>query len=519
MTSTLPKSNAAERLGALRAVLQRPTLVRMHDNGRGIGYRFPANADALAKNQLRTLFSALRFTMPTGAERTWTEEDQSAVGKFEVRYTRRGASDAGRAELRRERVRLIQLQARNPGETRTQLESRGTATLCMNAGWLIAADVREVVTLQLPQFGANARTTTTSRLALTESSLVSLSDQPEPDWSGSWAPLTADLDEVQTAAADREAAKWRRELANMPVQGLVDWFMSLHANDAASREAYTEAWNHIAWKCRLDPKAIEAIVAIVRAGRMPGPAADALLTAMGDAATPAAQAALVGLHADRRLDVGIRAASAVGLLQSPKPTASTLSHLIATVTGPNAKTDLGKMSLLVLGALAGRTSEPLADGRTPMATLIAMETTARKQGRLDAWLLALGNSGSPQTVDHAARHLDSKDAKVREAAASALRLTKSSRACDLLVRRATQDKAPEVRRKAAESLAEHATPRARSALRKLVRSEKIPAVREAMLLGLADNPQPADFDLLREVAQSDSNEQLRKLAAAILRSS
>ena len=65
-------------------------------------------------------------------------------------------------------------------------------------------------------------------------------------------------------------------------------------------------------------------------------------------------AALAKAHGDSGLSLDLRAAATVALLQSRKPTAAAMQTLFDTVNGTRATEDLGKMSLLVLGTLAGR---------------------------------------------------------------------------------------------------------------------------------------------------------------------
>jgi HEAT repeat protein len=148
--------------------------------------------------------------------------------------------------------------------------------------------------------------------------------------------------------------------------------------------------------------------------------------------------------------------------------------LFADAAGDSALRDT---SLLVAGALAHRAGEPLADGRTPLQALLAMEGEATARGGLSTWLLAVANSGAPEVLPTALRLLDHADRDVRAAACVALRGPAEATALRALLERGLADQDPIVRTETVLSLSRRPEPAAREALERVASEDQDESVR------------------------------------------
>jgi HEAT repeat protein len=155
----------------------------------------------------------------------------------------------------------------------------------------------------------------------------------------------------------------------------------------------------------------------------------------------------------------------------------------------SARTDSPQRSgsLLVAGALAGRAQQPLADGRTPLQALLALEADAEARGELDTWLLAVANTGSPAALPIAQRLLGHASSAVRGAACVALRGQPDPAALRALLERGLQDIDPMVRQEAVLALSRRSEPAAREAVQLAASTDPDEAVRGRATRALQGN--------------------------------
>ena len=147
--------------------------------------------------------------------------------------------------------------------------------------------------------------------------------------------------------------------------------------------------------------------------------------------------------------------------QVGKPLPALVEGMFTTVaTDPERRTG----ALLIAGALAGRAQQPLADGRTPLQALLAMESDAEARGTVADWLLAVGNTRSDAALPIALRRLDDVDPAVRAAACVVLRDQGAMEATQALLERGLRDAAASVRLEAVLALSTRRDANVRQAL-------------------------------------------------------
>jgi hypothetical protein len=187
-----------------------------------------------------------------------------------------------------------------------------------------------------------------------------------------------------------------------------------------------------------DPEACDALLALVRSGKLSGKGQALVLDLLASAGSPAAQHALVEalkLPAVRRSKERALLVQRISTIETP--TAETLAAAWETYREGerSGDRDVRFAGAFALGASAGNAAK---SGRVDEARDYVRKLRHAADGAKDpndkaAMLRALGNAGLPETGDYVRRSSADGDPRVREAAALALREGDDRANTDVLV--------------------------------------------------------------------------------------
>ncbi len=482
------------------ADLARPWTIRYDDSGAILGYRFAAALGLRQRALLRHLGASIRFAIPTSAGRTFCASEADDTGTFQHRYERvaEGRITKTRQGCEALRERSVALRS-STGIAR--------AVFCPQLGWWRDIRAETAVSLAIPQAGTVVTSRFLGELALRGRERIAV---PAFDWDAAWESVVTPKQAALAFAGEQQDAKARAALRKVSLTDAVQQLAALEGAD--DQEARARAWERLAQLLRLRPAAIEDVLPLLHARALTDATACALITALGRAGTPPAQAALVSLQGSSTLPITQRRAAIVAMVQIEQPTPALLEAVAHTAGSPG---DLARGGLLALGTLTPRSPQ-----RTrAVARLLAFEAAARANGTTDLWLLALGNAGLPEAEARVRPYLTAKRAAIRASALAALRLIETPTALATLLRFAASDASPVVREQAVDSLADRRSPEATATLARLTRTDAVASVRRAALAAVSLREDPVRQRTLEHAARNDPSPELRSFARGLLHGS
>jgi hypothetical protein len=289
-------------------------------------------------------------------------------------------------------------------------------------------------------------------------------------------------------------------------------------NNLKEREAKLQqqgrAFTALAALIRSDKKNVPLAVAGVRAR---SPALRGLLDALASAGTAEAQAALVSLMNDAKLDLALRRAVASSLMRTERATPESVSALEAHI---GVDDTLHVFALYGLGTIARRLRDA---GEAPRAQAIVDGLVAQlakvslPSDQVDV-LRAIANSGGVNAFEAVRPYLDAKPRSVQVAAIDALRLMARPEVDGIIAERLGRSDA-ELQNAALDAISVR-TPSAAlaSALVQSASSAVKPALRlkavQIMARWLPQRPELRQS--LEGLASSDELEQIRQAAKGAL---
>ncbi len=468
---------AAERYLAAAA-----TPVLMHFDSRGIvvGYGFADGLDGEQRNFLRGTLSLFSIEEPRTDVAIWRRTERDNTGEYEAEYTvdAAAAAEAGQAVVQRRRLayHLVTGQAQAPEH---QLRGATRVRFAARIGWVAGVVADEGMTMNLPLADLQVVSSRRAEVVLLESGRTPVDAEVAALWQRAGASVISS-EPCGDRAAEQEVEHWRQQLQGVTVEQLLAELQGLLAQQPVDDAAVNAVFLKLQWLAKLDPAAVTAVRDGVLAGTLPAATVGTALSALGAAGTPAAQDALVAVREQRSLAAEVRMAATVAAIQLDAPSADLMQSLWQDVRGgdANGSDEVRDSSLLVLGALSGRSAEPLADGRSPLQAVLAMEQDAVANNDLPTWLLAVGNTGAPEVLAIAGRYVEHVDPAVRGAACVALRRVSGLPAVELLAARALLDREPTVRGEAIRELGRRSEPEARRALERVAAEEPTDELRD-----------------------------------------
>ncbi|MEO6594127.1 MAG: HEAT repeat domain-containing protein [Planctomycetota bacterium] len=451
-----------------------PVLLRLDVRGKALGFGFAEGLDGDQRNFLRGTLASLTFQAPKAGVQTWTCEEADTTGDYEARYDLLPAAAADDVAVRRTRLGYKTMGAQ-PDLPKHELRGAGLAHFSTKHGWLVAGGLDEGMTMALPLLDLQMITSRRAQASLVAADHTAIDAELASAWSRAVAPVTGRLEEVGQFAKESERKHWQHRLQGVGLDQLLAEVTDLLHKEPADNEAINAAFQKLKWLIKLDAAVARELGERIATRQLASDLAGIALSSLGAAGTPAAQAVLAAVRGDRSLDAGVREAATIATLQLAEPSAELVAGL-AKDAGEDFDGRAG--ALLMLGALSSRSSAKLADGRTPVATLLGMESDAASRGELATWMLAFGSSRTPETLGIAQRLLGCGSAAVRGAACVALRNIAGEGALSALLERGLADADPDVRQEAVLALGRRPEAAARVALQQTAQNDPDEAVRQ-----------------------------------------
>jgi hypothetical protein len=506
--------------------LSDPYVFALH-NGRLTELFFPKTSSPLAVGIRRTLAAALQFAPGKGA--TWTSTEHDASGEYVAEY-RAGASAGAYAKRKLRYTKLIASSPTPAVSVQKNLVpkvARSSGGIEIDNGLLRLLKQRDELSMPL---GETAKLLSTTELELTHTQLQALPSPPDfqtvlsgavriaSDQPSAQAGLQQSLEEARIAGKSFEQAvleleqleKNRRQNDRRAQPGGGDDTEEQESQIRQSSAAFTA----LAALLRTKPEAIPKAVAKVRAG---SPAQHVLLDALSSSGTDAAQAALVGLVTDRRIDRALRARAATSLIRTARASASTVEALIRLVDDR----DLSTVGIYGLGTAARRlreAGEHELSERAAGAVLQQLRSAKKEVDKIHA-LRGIANSGHDGAFDAVRPLLKDPSPQVRGAAVEAIRLMRHESVDTLIIEQLEQDTESSVRLAALNAMKmREPSDELASALTRLVRTTDDPYARlKAVELMGRWLPQRPDLKkVLEQIARDDARPKIRAAAEAAL---
>jgi hypothetical protein len=450
----------------------RPYYFTTSDEGRLLALQFSPGMQELARGALTSLAtlgqrSAIASDTLGDYEATYAE-DASGIHRTRVRYARVTGGDA----------------------IKVTIDETGTDFALRADGWPNAIRGREVTTV------GNGDMTVVGQqeFELRHTATATI----DPGW-----PEGLEVSAVDAATASARA----QELEDRDLAGDAN-FADLMAELAKITDTHARGYQflRLAALMRLDPKVIDEAVRAVAAN---APDSDVVVGALGEAGTPQAQRALVGLLDTGRIDDEHRVQAAVALGLTGSPTSATLDSLAQL---SQAHDEVGDTALLAYGNATLRASdEDPSDAARRVDDLLARLARATDDEERAVLLRALGNTGDPRILPALSTYVAVPSVLVRTAAVEALRLVPGDEA---MIISALADGVLDVRAAAVFAAANHDMNALRPALARALQRDREDSIRRAIIELAADSPLLRP--LLVDASAHDPDPELRALAKRLL---
>ncbi len=508
-----------EQVRAMRA----STHIRIDLDGRPNGLAFQNDVTADGRDFVRNAVALLFYRVGAPTDGTWrlepsfAVEESDATGRFAAAYRGRLAS-AGVASYERRKRAYVAMNAALA--TVPPHEAHGATNVSFDRGlrWLSRVSVDEQLTMQAAELEVRVVTATTAEIELVThdsvptGELASLGSFAEDAFE---SPRGEDQSGQLSAAARLDIL--RRDYAGLGIDDMVDSLrdaLARHGIDAA--ETY-DAWRRLGEFLELHPDRCTVVLQHLQSGAVKGELAGLFISALGAAGSDAAQGILVEVAASPAFDIEARQLAVVATQQLATPRPDLLESLRRRIENASAFEVLDGASALAFGTLSGRSVDRLANGKTALETLLALEGKARRGGWLDTWLEALGNVGSSAVFDALARYCADNDVGLRAVAARVIGRLPDPRVAAVLAAR-VQVEAEDLGRQAlADAFGDQPRGSADEHLRMLALERSV-AVQLRAVTQLGRRSDVAqNVSLLRELLASPAcNEEVRKVVKEIL---
>jgi hypothetical protein len=506
-----PNVKAAD-LAAFEKRLGQRFFASYRADGAALEVHFPRDFDPASRNFVQLVVSGTQLVRPTTPAPQWTAVERDGPGTYLAAYSESAPGQIVKRKLKYLSVdQVAGAPAPSPGKPGLELAldaSERKLTLD-SAGGLASFEGGDTVRIPLPM--ADGAITMRVSVRLTD-----VAKARAPELVGALARARTAGD-IETTGLVNHAPSEEQLLAQQDASLLegakLDAILSAvrdTPSESRPREQL-EAW------LRRRPEGLATVVAAIRA-TPPGPASKLLTAAMGRAGTPAAQAAVVELARDATLPAALRSDAIVGLMFVKAPQAATLEA--AAALGKDGDVIVRRAALFAGGSLARSARAKDAASADKLDASLAAAYEGAKDAPARAELLgAIGNSAGPTLlpVVRAALEKDA-DAKVRAAAARALRLYEDSDVKDQLASLITSDREPLVRATAIFAAGFAFDPRYVEPLTKAALKDPTEMVRidATNMLTSHQDVTPEIADTLARVAEKDPKPGVRKLARAAL---
>jgi HEAT repeat protein len=474
--------------------------------GRLRDVRLPAGVGEDTQPLLRGLLASMQFTAPEGSATEWSSRELDAAGEYAATY--RKLDPLGRYSRRKERyLRIVGPTGLTTQGANAQVVSGASAVFTMGSdGRLAALELSENggvrVDSKTVQFDSHVRL----RVQLLERSqasreLIAARARLE---APSTAPWLAPTQVSRSQDSDRERVK------GADLKQLLDELDRLAPSAQQERAALQGRLSSL---FRVEPRAVDEAISRLRKN---DPNAAMLTATLAGADTPETQKALARFAAESGIDPEARSAALVSLTQVDHPEPTLMADLKPLLSNPDA--EVARQAALAIGAASNRTAthDPAVAKAANADLLDGFQRANTDEDRIWA-LLAIGNAGSPDSLDLIRTQLRSANVALREAAAQALRNVPGPEADSLLITTMRLDPSAEVRRAAVFTARYRSGEAILAALAVVCREDLDESVRGVAIetIGGAELG-PAALELLQWSAEHDPSEQNRRAARALL---
>jgi HEAT repeat protein len=500
----------AAEVEALERRMARRFFVTYRRDGAAQEIYFPRDVDPGARNLLQLIVTDTQLVRPARPAPRWTAVERDGAGSYLAAY-----HETAPGQLVKTKLKYLDTDgAAGPNGAAPKgvdvLIAASTRHLTIDrgdgAGGLIAFDGGDTMRIDLPMSSGAVAMRVSARLSDLarghDDALVGALDR---------ARATLDKTAIVTHALSDEQAQAQRDRELTAGATFEKLFRAVHAGTDDGRAPMQLA----AW-LRLHPDDIAAMAAAVRA-QSSADAAKLLLQAMARAGSPAAQAALCALASTPDWPGERRADALVALMVVKRPTAETARSVRALLDAENPV--LRRAARFASGTVAHAGRETIAADAQALDAALAQRLKSAKDVAARVELIdAMGNSAGPTSFPALEAALNDGEARVRAAAAGALRLYGDEAARTLLARTFTSDRDDSVRAAAIVAAGfafddQYVAPLAKAALgdaAEFVRSDA------TSLLGRHLDASDEVKSTLERVATNDPKPAVRKEARAAL---
>lgn len=488
-------------LETLRRAFAKPFFFTLDENGMVVDTRVDGATPGLVEGIVRSLAGYVQFHTQAFRQDRFESTETDASGRYTARYERQRDGTVVKSKQRYLEVHVAGGSATPRGVTANILGSR--ASFGFDGGRLqqLTLDERiEITGADLPPMRSDSR--------LTLSATNAEADGTDVNVLAAAAKALKPLPLYARVSTEAELARLRAERAReYDVPGLVQKLAALDSKDDAQRAKLFGSAHDL---LRADPAAVAAAVAELR--KHPKDA-NFWISALGEAGTPAAQDALIGLQSDAGFDANTRRNIVRALSLVDEHTEATVATLESLVDDPL----MGRQAKFGLGTAVHRlhAREPERAAAIVEALQDGLASADNESDRVN-YIKALGNAGSEDTIDLLMEQLRSPNGAVRTQAIRALRLMPEGRADQILATEMVVDYDAYVRATAVEA-ARNRTPTevVGRALFELVKTETAVLARhEAYQTLLAwDASAPYVGQALAWARANETDPQLKKVVA------
>lgn len=508
------------------AALEEPVYVWMHPHGVARGIAFPKKFSLDVQDFVRTIVATLCYRLGTesGAypgAKTWKSRESDATGAFEAEYrfiAQIKKTAKPRAEFQRTKLRYTKISASVGDVPKHRIAGKTRIVSDASRQWLHSVRVDESVAMKTPGFDATFRVDTLATVEWLTSTrvertveLASFEDFEAKDF----VPPGAETQASELSAEGR-LDMIRQELEGKTLLDMLNALRDALAQHGEQAQQTYEAWAQLGEYLEIDPKAAAELLAMLQSGRATGGMGDLLTSALGAAGNAEAQSSLQQLMSDPNTSEALREGAIVSTQQLAQPTPETFVALEQQLERAGDFDAFKSSSVLALGTLSGRSSRKNAKGRNPIEELLAKEQQAEREGWLDTWLEALGNTANRAVFDTVLRYTKHADAGLRGFAIRILPRIPDDRVVASLRARARIETDPRVRLGLVDSLAECPRGAADLELRAMITSDQEAIASRALdrLSGRLDLAENLSF--VRSLSLEALSAKLRERAKQIL---
>lgn len=474
--------------------LKQAFFIEYHPAGQVKDLRFAAGVPRLGQTLVRSMLTATQLVRGEPGSTLWQSDEVDENGVYVSQYSLQPDGALAKRRLRyrkthaeKVRLRVIESDAvfrfDKDGRVAT-LEDRETLG---SVSELPVPETQSSFVLRLKLEGVSTGDVQSSWLGELAASEVMPLEEP-----GTKSSVQAELDRARAGKMSLE-----------------DALLSLSAALSGKKEREAEAYNALMAHVRLDASLVETLAEHVRKG---GPLKKYLISALRDAGSPQAQAALRSLLKEPSVTAEDRLQVVRGLSRVDNPTQETVN----TLTSLLGDTALGEQAEYGLGGNVYRLSQSNPElAATTLATLETRLADAKTDSERQRTLLALGNAGASTSLPTIEAQLASKSEMVQVAATDALRRIPGASSDVLLAKQLREAKLVGVRIAAAEAMRyREPTPPIVTALADATRLDPEVGVRKAALdidAYFADRSSVLRQSI-RDAATADPDESMRARA-------